>query len=138
VQPYPGNPFGNPAYPGETSSNASNYLDYLTTTYNRSFIETYDLGYGGATVDRTIVPPFLDYIPDFRQRVKNDWLPNYGNQALATWTAANSLFVTFFGINDITNTYSKQNSSINPAVIASYMTGLGEVSGSGAVCTLLI
>lgn len=41
VQPSADNPLGNPAYPGTTTSNGPNYVDYLTTTYNKSLLLTY-------------------------------------------------------------------------------------------------
>ncbi|KAJ4492399.1 hypothetical protein C8R41DRAFT_724351, partial [Lentinula lateritia] len=50
--PAPGNPLGNPVYPGY------NWLDFGTTTYNNSLVLTYNYAYGGATIDSSLVAPF--------------------------------------------------------------------------------
>ena len=39
-------PLGNPAYPGYTASNGPNWVDFMTTTYNNSFMKTINLAYG--------------------------------------------------------------------------------------------
>ena len=49
--PSAANPMGNPDYPGFTSSNGPNWIDFLTTTYNATFVKTINLAVGGATVD---------------------------------------------------------------------------------------
>lgn len=58
-QPSIGNPLGNPAYPGHTASNGPNWVDYLTTKYNHTLVLAYNLAYGGATVDSSLVTPYL-------------------------------------------------------------------------------
>src|SRR5690242_18177297 len=58
TQPSLSNPFGNPPYPGWTSSNGPNWVGFLTTTYNASKLLTYNLAYGGATVDSALVTPY--------------------------------------------------------------------------------
>jgi len=40
-QPNATNPLGNPAYASITTCNGPNYVDYLTTRYNGSFLQTY-------------------------------------------------------------------------------------------------
>lgn len=45
LQPNASNPLGNPAYASITTSNGPNYVDYLTTSYNASFIQTYKYVY---------------------------------------------------------------------------------------------
>jgi hypothetical protein len=40
VQPSIGNPLGNPNYPGYTSSNGPNWVDFLTVKYNESQVLT--------------------------------------------------------------------------------------------------
>ena len=120
AQPSPDLPLGNPAYPGLTSSNGPNYIDFLTTTYNDSFIETYNLGFGGATVDSDIVPCYDPAVPDFRAQVNNEFFPYYVDEPTAGWNSGNSLFISFFGINDITNSYSAQNASVNGDILTVY------------------
>ena len=59
TQPSLGNPLGNPPYPGYTSSNGPNWVDYLTVKYNQSLVETYNIAFGGATIDSDLVAPLV-------------------------------------------------------------------------------
>lgn len=127
-QPNPRNPLGNPPYPGSTSSNGPNYVDFLTTTYNQSYVQTYNLAFGGATVDMELIEsPFGRIVQSFRQQVQDQFLPTYGNKAAVPWSSKDSLFVVFFGINDVVLSYAGQNSSLNYAVIKSYERLLHQV-----------
>jgi hypothetical protein len=129
-QPNPENPLGNPAYPGSTSSNGPNYVDFLTTTYNRSYIQAYNLGFGGATVDPSLVASsFGDIVQSFRQQVQEEFLPTYAHNPAVAWTPAHSLFTIFFGINDVILSYAERNSSLNYAIIKSYEALVHQVSG---------
>lgn len=120
-QPNRENPLGNPPYPGSTSSDGPNYVDFLTTTYNRSYIQTFNLGFGGATVDPSLVSsPFGDIVQSFKQQVQQEFIPTYGNKVAVPWSAANSLVTVFFGINDLIASHSQQNDSLNYALIKSY------------------
>lgn len=134
AQPSPEFPLGNPAYPGATSSNGPNYIDFLTTTYNQTLVETYNLAYGGATVDSDIVPCYLPTVPDYRQQVNTEFMPYYvdENAANSDWTPQNSLFITFFGINDVTNSYSAQNTTINGDILTVYSGLVGQLYNAGA------
>lgn len=59
VQPSIGNPLGNPNYPGYTSSNGPNWVDFLTVKYNESQVLTCNLAYGGATFESALAAPNL-------------------------------------------------------------------------------
>lgn len=90
-QPSPTNPFGNPALP-ESSSINQKWIQYLTMTYNNSAIQTYNMAGYGATMD------------GFVRFYHEQFMPLYGmsnHTGAAGWTATNSLFATFFGINDV-------------------------------------
>lgn len=120
-QPNLGNPLGNPPYPGDTSSGGPNYVDYLTTTYNRSYIQTYNFGYGGGTVDHSLLPStFSPYVLSFDQQVQQEFIPTYGDKVAVPWSAANSLVTIFFGINDVLLALPKHDDSLNYAIIRSY------------------
>lgn len=96
-------------------------MDFLSTTYNRSYVETFNLGFGGATIDPSLVAsPFGDIVQSFKQQVQDEFIPLYGDKAEASWSAANSLFTIFFGINDVILSYSQRNGSLNYALIKSY------------------
>ena len=90
-QPSPNNPFGNPALPTSTSVDQK-WIHYLTMGYNRSAIQTYNMADYGATVD--------GFVQFYHQR----YMPYY---SISNHTGAigrnttNSLFISFFGINDV-------------------------------------
>lgn len=129
-QPNPANPMGNPAYPGSTSANGPNYVDFLTATYNRSYIQNYNLGFGGATIDPSLVAsPFGDIVQSFRQQAQEEFLPTYAKNPTVPWASADSLFTIFFGINDVILSYAERDSSVNYALIKSYEALVHQVSG---------
>ncbi|KAI9813585.1 MAG: hypothetical protein M1827_003654 [Pycnora praestabilis] len=132
--PGPSNPLGNPGYPGWTASNGPNWVDFLTTTYNQSFIETFDLAYGGATVDSALVKPYLPTVLSLKQQIQNEFLPTFtvGMPAAAPWTSADSLFSIFIGINDVGNTYAGNYNSINNALLKVYSELVDQLYQNGA------
>ena len=90
-QPSPTNPFGNPPLPNP-SSTWQKWVHYLTMTYNSSAIQTYNMAESGATID------------GFVRSYHEHFMPHYGvtnHTDAAGWNATNSLFATFFGINDV-------------------------------------
>ncbi|KAI0869595.1 hypothetical protein GGS24DRAFT_478302 [Hypoxylon argillaceum] len=106
AQPSTANPFGNPTYPGYTSSNGPNWVGYLTYKYNASSLLTYNLAYGGATVDSALVTPYLPTVKSLKDQVQSEFIPGYtGSSAKAQWTGSNSVFAVWIGINDIGNSY---------------------------------
>ncbi|KAI0904397.1 hypothetical protein F4823DRAFT_615111 [Ustulina deusta] len=106
AQPSASNPFGNPTYPGYTSSNGPNWVGYLTVKYNASSLLTYNLAYGGATVDASLVTPYDSSVKSLKDQVESEFIPGYtGNSAKATWTGDDSIFAVWIGINDIGNSY---------------------------------
>lgn len=120
-QPDPSNSLGNPPYPGVTSSNGPNYVDFLTTTYNESYIQTYNFGFGGATIDPNLVASAFGLsVQSFEQQVTNEFDPNYVKKVLVPWTSTNSLFTVFFGINDVIRSYTEQSPGLTYALIKRY------------------
>ena len=90
-QPSLGNPFGNPPLP-KASSIDQKWIHYLTMTYNSSVIQTYNMANHGATMD------------GFVRFYHEQFMPYYGTSnhtGAAGWNTTNSLFATFFGINDV-------------------------------------
>jgi hypothetical protein len=131
IQPDLANPIGNPPFPGSTSCNGPNYIGFLTAKYNQSFVQTYNLAVGGATLDADIVKPFLPIL-DIRGQIGLEWFPVYSNKSLVPWTASNSLFSIFVGINDITNSYQLQDKTILAALLAEFSALLDQVRELGA------
>lgn len=105
VQPGPGNPTGNPGSPYATTASGPNYLIYLANVNSSSPIYLYDMANIGAIVD----PTAFGYGPQLAhpqiQQVAYDWLETYVDNPSVPWTAQNSMFSQFFGINDCDDLY---------------------------------
>jgi phospholipase/lecithinase/hemolysin len=133
AQPSASNPFGNPAYPGWTSSNGPNWVGFLTTTYNQSRILTYNMAYGGATVDSALVTPYASTVISMKDQVETQYLPIYGpHPATAPWTGDSSLFAFFIGINDVGNSWYLNNATLYDTIFSEYARLLDQVYDTGA------
>lgn len=136
TQPSAGNPYGNPMYPGYTSSDGPNWIDYLTVQYNASLLLTYNLAYGGATVDSNLVAPYEPTVLSMVQQVEDEYVPNYsGSPAIAPWVSNDTLFAVFIGINDVTNSYYEgvpATTTINTQVFQVYSSLVQTMYDSGA------
>ncbi|KAK6501531.1 hypothetical protein TWF481_009368 [Arthrobotrys musiformis] len=109
IQPAIGNALGNPPYPGWTSSNGPNWIDVATVKYNRSLVLTYNLAYGGATIDANLVQPYASNVLSLTDQT-NQFLTYYASKpASAPWSSSNTLFSVFIGINDIANSWWKSD-----------------------------
>ena len=139
AQPSPSNPLGNPAFPGHTSSNSTIWIDFLTYQYNASYLQTYNLAVGGATLDNDIVPGFM--VPIATQ-IYNIFMPYYGSAHKPAWKATNTLFIMFCGINDIVNMETKANAmevaAIDANLTLAYSRYLEALYGAGARNFLLL
>ncbi|KAK0735953.1 hypothetical protein B0T21DRAFT_401637 [Apiosordaria backusii] len=108
TKPSPSNPFGNPPLPGWTASGGLNWVGFLTSQYNTSTLLTYNFAYGGATTNATLVQPWrvdvlslIDQVQQFSDSIASK--PSY-----APWTAKNSLFGIWIGVNDVGNSWWKE------------------------------
>jgi len=138
-QPNQANPLGNPAYPGYTSSNGPNWIDFLTTTYNESEVLTVNLAYGGATVDSSLVEPYLPTVLSLKQQIEDEFIPAYASPTpLLSWKPASTLFSIFIGINDIGNSYKDRNTTLIPSIFAVYAGLVDKLYSSGARNILLL
>ncbi|KAI9881537.1 MAG: hypothetical protein M1830_000100 [Pleopsidium flavum] len=132
-QPNPSNPLGNPPYPGSTSCNGPNWVDFLTTTYNQSYIQTYNMAFGGAVVDSSLVGEiFPMVVQDLQQQVADEFIPIYSNKTIAPWTSSNSLFAIFIGVNDIGNAYGRHNTTLNGDIFVVYSRLVDQLYQTGA------
>jgi phospholipase/lecithinase/hemolysin len=133
TQPSSSNPFGNPPYPGWTSSNGPNWVGFLTTTYNASALLTYNMAYGGATVDSTLVTPYAPTVISMKDQVLTEFLPTYGSHPTsAPWTSESSLFAFFIGINDVGNSWWLNNNTLYDTIFSTYSSLLSDVYATGA------
>jgi len=100
-KPSPQYPIGNPLLPGGTSSGGLNWVGQFLGNLNTSVTVSYDFAYNGATVDRTIVAPYGPEVQCFVDQA-DAWIQNLQKGTdYCKWTAQNSLFSFWFGINDI-------------------------------------
>lgn len=104
-KPNAANPFGNPTYPGWTTTGGPNWLGYLTTKYNASTIYTYNFAYGGAIVDANLVTPYAPDIQSLIDQVATFSRSVASKPEFAPWTSADSTFAIWIGINDIGNSW---------------------------------
>lgn len=140
TQPSPGNPLGNPAYPGFTSSNGPNWIDFLTVKYNQSVMQTFNFAYGGATVDTALVQPYLPTVLSMKEQVLNEFVPGYTGQKPSVpqapnWLGSNSLFAFWIGINDVGNSYHQGvdvTDSLNNLIFGVYGHLVNQLYGLGA------
>jgi hypothetical protein len=135
AQPSLSNPFGNPPYPGWTSSNGPNWVGFLTSTYNASKLLTYNVAYGGATVDSNLVTPYQPTVLSLKNQVQDLYIPSYGtpNNASASWEASDSLHAFFIGINDVGNSWWLDNATaLYDRIFDVYAGLLDQVYDTGA------
>ncbi|KAH9843218.1 uncharacterized protein C8Q71DRAFT_240572 [Rhodofomes roseus] len=90
--------------------------------------------------DETIVAQSSSSTQSFRDQV-NNFLSGYANNSATPWTADDSLFTVFFGINDIGKSYYWTNETqhrTNARVQASYFERLALLRSAGARNFLLL
>lgn len=66
----------------------------------------------------------------FQDQVEHEFLHTYVNNSEVPWTASNSLFTVFFGINDVTNSFApfaSHNDSVNYELVKAYESLVDEV-----------
>ncbi|TDZ62024.1 Acetylesterase [Colletotrichum trifolii] len=128
AQPSASNPLGNPRYPGPTSANGQNWIQFLTTKYNDSLLLTHNFAYSGATVNKTLVESSIDVVT----QIEKSFLPYYSgvNQ---TWDADTTLFGFWIGINDDTRSYLVANSTeLHPQIFEDYRALVEKLYDAGA------
>ncbi|TFY54953.1 hypothetical protein EVJ58_g8559 [Rhodofomes roseus] len=124
----------------KSTSGGKMWVEWVTDTYNVSEIALYNFAYGGAVTDETIVAQTSSSTQSFRDQV-NNFLSGYANNSATPWTADDSLFTVFFGINDIGKSYYWTNETqhrTNARVQASYFERLALLRSAGARNFLLL
>lgn len=131
AQPNTSNPIGNPAFPGDTTTNGLNWVSDASTVYNTSLVLSYDFAVAGATVDDDLVMAYLTTVPSFVQQVsefgtyyaQGSGVYTASASSSVEWSSSNSLFTAWFGINDISNGYTFSNwTTTRPEVVSQYFT----------------
>ncbi|KAL8968015.1 MAG: hypothetical protein Q9183_002660, partial [Haloplaca sp. 2 TL-2023] len=135
VQPndtYPlGNPFTNSSTrPYHTFTNGPNWIEYLTFKYNDSQVDTYNLAIGGSTVDGEVFG--IGGPGNLISQINDRFVPNYVLKNTVGWSASNSLFTLFFGINDVNQSWREKGQGNNDAIFSSYLEQLEALYTYGA------
>ncbi|KAF2205161.1 hypothetical protein GQ43DRAFT_362971, partial [Delitschia confertaspora ATCC 74209] len=115
TKPSVSNPLGNPTYPGWTTSGGANWIGYLIKSYNATPTYSYNFAYGGATTNASLVQPYTSTVKSFIDQVGQFKSSIASKPSYAPWTAENSLFAVWMGVNDVGNTY--------------YLSGVNELLG---------
>ncbi|KAF7629038.1 hypothetical protein AFCA_000750 [Aspergillus flavus] len=116
-QPSPSNPMGNPALGTGTTTGGENWVGYLTTAQNASLVLSYNLAVGGASIDNSLVQGSTDV--DLASQVDIFDETYSSKPASAPWSAENSVFGFWIGINDIGNAfYNTDADTFTPQLIA--------------------
>nr|XP_036588154.1 fungal cellulose binding domain-containing protein [Colletotrichum truncatum]KAF6799295.1 fungal cellulose binding domain-containing protein [Colletotrichum truncatum] len=132
TKPNPQNPLGNPDLPGWTASGGLDWVGFMVTQFNASLTYSYNLAYGGATTDATLIAPyastvlsFIDQVTEFSRSLapKPSWAP---------WNADNTLVGVWMGVNDVGNAFWLGNrETLLVQVLAKYFEQLQILYNAG-------
>ena len=87
-------------------------------------METYGLAQSGAVVDNNLTP----HGSDLWSEITGEFIDIYGNSTSGNWSAETTLFITFFGVNDVNLVLPMKNQdSMLDKIFGSYGNGLTEV-----------
>ncbi|KAK3346881.1 putative cellulose-binding GDSL lipase/acylhydrolase [Lasiosphaeria hispida] len=105
TKPSASNPLGNPALPGWTASGGLNWVGFLASQFNATTLLTYNFAYGGATTNASLVVPWKPEVLSLVDQVAQFSGSIASHPAYAPWTAADSLFAVWIGVNDVGNSW---------------------------------
>ncbi|PBP16545.1 cellulose-binding GDSL lipase/acylhydrolase [Diplocarpon rosae] len=119
-QPSPCNPMGNTDLGnGLTSAQGPVWIQFLTTKYNTSPVQTYNFAVGGAS------------IPDnYTYQVENLYQPKYSTNRF--WEGSNTLFTSWVGINDVSDAWIHKDSEELLTRLDKYTALLEQMWNTGA------
>ncbi|KAI0060553.1 hypothetical protein BV25DRAFT_1839600 [Artomyces pyxidatus] len=133
--PSPGNPLGNPPYPGYTAVGGVNWIDQATVVSNHSLVLTYNFAYGGATIDSKLVTPYLPTVLSLVDQVNLYLNEDKVGRGEKIWRSSKTLFSVWIGINDIGNSYYWTNgsrSAFNDVLMDTYFGLVEKLYDTGA------
>lgn len=125
------NPLGNPDFPGSTSAIGPNWLGWLLKRAPKNTLN-YNFAVGGATSDGSVTfpgghNPFSVQVDDFMPVARH-------GEHFAPWTGNNSIFIVWFGVNDVdlTVTQAKPELEIVDFLIGKYFDSVDKLRVVGA------
>lgn len=109
-----------PPFQGQTTCNGPNYIDFLSNGFNKSIIKTKEYAIPGSPVTWSVLDPKdpSSHGNSFEIQV-NTYLGDFKNNLFPGWSAANTLYHTEFGINDI-NTAGSDYASLEAQIFEKY------------------
>ncbi|KAF4949264.1 hypothetical protein FGADI_9035 [Fusarium gaditjirri] len=103
------NPIGNPALPGKTSSGGPNWAMYMATEFNTTLTLAYIFARSAAVVDAEVIPTRSKSTFTFAQQIVH-FKDTIGHRPYyAPWTAKSMVAVVWFGFNDLSRVFHKQD-----------------------------
>ncbi|RAL07132.1 SGNH/GDSL hydrolase family protein [Aspergillus homomorphus CBS 101889] len=111
TKPSAANPLGNPPYPGWTSSGGTNWVSDIVAKYNNSLLLSYNLASGGATVNASLVAPYLPTVHSIIDQVADFQEYLFPPPSWAPWTAQDTLFAVWIGVNDVAGSWYQTSAS---------------------------
>ncbi|KAK7438172.1 fungal cellulose binding domain-containing protein [Colletotrichum acutatum] len=109
TKPNPQNPLGNPDLPGWTASGGLDWVGFMVTQFNASLTYSYNLAYGGATTDASLIAPYATTVLSFIDQVAEFSRSLASKPSWAPWTADNTLVGVWMGVNDVGNAFWLSN-----------------------------
>lgn len=89
--------------------------------HNATLLLSYNFAYGGATTDASLVTPFEPTVLSFADQVAEFTGSIAAHPASTPWTAEDTLFGVWMGVNDVGNSYYMSNvTDIMEAVVDRY------------------
>lgn len=102
-----------------------------------SRIQTYNLAYGGATVDSALIAPYTPTVLSLKDQINTEFVPGYtGSNPTAPsapkWTAKDSLFTIWIGINDVGTLFWQSDTTLFDKVFVQYASLVDTLYAKGA------
>ncbi|KAI0125625.1 hypothetical protein BJ170DRAFT_440402 [Xylariales sp. AK1849] len=133
THPSAANPLGNPSLPGYTASGGLDWVGFMVTQFNASLLLSYNLAYGGATTDASLVTPYAPTVLSLVDQVNEFTTSLASKPSWAPWTAGNALVGVWIGVNDVGNTFGLSDvDTVLDEVVTRYFELLQTVYNAGA------
>lgn len=102
TKPSPSNIFGNPPYPGITTDNGPNWIEWIVQELAPPITLSYDFAFSGSVVDGSLVAPFIPSVSTLINQT-DVFVKTLANPkpSFAPWTSENSVFAFWFGVSSI-------------------------------------
>lgn len=131
TKPSIGNQLGNPPLPGWTTAGGLNWIGNLLSSNGQ--LLSYNLASGGATTDAKLVTPFAPTVLSFVDQVDLFYANLAAKPSYAPWTAADTLFGVWIGVNDVGNAwYRPEWPTLSVQIVDQYFAQVQRLFDAGA------